>query len=76
MLFQSVKGLAQSTVSTFLHVVDDQLVIAAGLVKTNLGLGQDLTSVLGSKAESALLGPEHCAANLGLIVFQREVDVS
>ena len=66
----------QTAFAGFLHALDDQLIIAPGLVNTDPGADQDLHAHGRPEAEPAILASEHRARNLGLVVLQRKIHVA
>ena len=52
-----------------LHALHDNLIIAARLVKGNVGANQHLLPVLRTEGHPAVAVAKHCAAHLGVIVF-------
>ena len=57
-------------------MLDDELVVAAGLVKADAAAGEHLLARLRRKAQCRVFEPEHRAAQLGVAVFEREIPVS
>ena len=59
----------QGAFAGLLHLVGDQLVLAARLVQRDIGADQHLLPVLRTERHAAVAVAEHRAAHLGVIVF-------
>ena len=58
-----------------LQVFDDQLEIAARLVKTYARAREHLVAVVGRKAQQQPLGSEQGTSHLGVGVFEAEIEM-
>lgn len=61
--------LLQQTFARRLHAFDDNLIIAARLVKRDISAYQHLLPVLRAEGHAAVAVAEHRAAHLGVIVL-------
>ncbi len=73
--FQLFEPAAQHAFAGFLHVVDDELILAASLVNARAGADEDLLTVRELEAEAARGHAEHRAAHLRLGVLQRPIEM-
>ncbi len=75
-LFQRFERRGQRSGTGGLHVLDNQLVVAAGLIEAQFRPHLNLLSGLGAEAQACIGAAEHGAADLGAIVLEREIPVA
>ncbi len=73
---QDLEFAPKSAFACFLYVVEDELIVAALLVKAHAPASLDVHSILGREAGEQIPLPEHGAADLRRFVLQREVPVA
>src|SRR5262249_13807642 len=66
---QALELALQRADASLLHVLDNELIVAARLVQGDASAGQNLLTRLGREAETRVLEPEHRAAQLRIAVF-------
>ncbi len=67
--FQALELSLERADAGLLHVLDNELIIAARLIKRDTAAGQDLLTCLGCEAQSRVLEPKHCATQLRIAIF-------
>ncbi len=76
LFLQGLEGQAQRAIAGRFDAVEDQLVVAATLEQRNLAAHAHRQAVAQGLAYSRGVLPEQCAAHLGVLVLEGEVDVA
>jgi hypothetical protein len=73
---QFLESGLQGAFASLLQHVGDQLVVAAGFVQADAAVGAHLHTVFRHENQAARVGAKQCAADLGPVVLQGEVNVA
>ena len=75
-MLERVEGPTQCASASFLQVLDDELELPTLWVQSNSNLRQHLCTVIQVEVEMPIVHAKHRAANLAMLVLEREVEVT
>ena len=74
--FELLIFLLQQAFASWLHALNNYLVVATRFVQRNVGAYQDLLTVLWAERYPSIAVAKHRAAYLGCVIFEREIPVT